>query len=483
MKILVSGLYYYGTISGALMFEILQKEIEAGNEVYFLTCSSSLKACYFNVKADTFKCNTCNVIKRNGLELIEGKFKEITLSQLKEKYKPTPRLDNQYPSNARSLVDYCIDEFKLGESIRSNFLSKTRNRDINDFYNSEYTQYAFFEALELYQSVCDFIDDMKFDRVINFNGRWDFSRLILFASLKSKVDCYNYEQARPGGYLEVYKNTLPHDFKYRKIELVDKFWDASKLNFEEKYAIADIFYKKKRNRIAVNDRIYTNKQEIGLIPNKIEGKKLITIYTSSDDEFASLGDLYKNYLNSTQHESAEEIAKYVNEKKNLQLWIRLHPNQLALINTPELQRIVALHNPEKGVEVILPNAKFDTYAMLDASDIVITFGSSIGLEAAHAQKPVVLLADSPLYSDSLFYKPTSFEQLFDLLQSDLQPKESIDHLKFAYYYTEGGVKSSYYIQDKLYGKKTFKGVDLTQLKFWDKIKIHWAKKLKLKNKL
>jgi hypothetical protein len=76
---------------------------------------------------------------------------------------------------------------------------------------------------------------------------------------------------------------------------------------------------------------------------------------------------------------------------------------------------------------------------MDACEKTITFGSTIGVEATYWGKPSILLGKS--YYDQMdgIYKPTSFEELFNLINTPkLSPKRKEDILAYGYFWSTFG---------------------------------------------
>ena len=65
--------------------------------------------------------------------------------------------------------------------------------------------------------------------------------------------------------------------------------------------------------------------------------------------------------------------------------------------------------------VISPSEDINSYDLLDASDKVVIFGSTIGLEASYWGKPVILLGCSWYYYENVCYIPKSLNELNTLL--------------------------------------------------------------------
>ena len=83
---------------------------------------------------------------------------------------------------------------------------------------------------------------------------------------------------------------------------------------------------------------------------------------------------------------------------------------------------------------VIPGAdSISTYDLMDAAEKVVVFGSTMGLEAAYWNKPVILLAGANYYYSDLCYVPKSEEELSDLLESTLKPKKNDNVIKWGFY--------------------------------------------------
>jgi hypothetical protein len=71
----------------------------------------------------------------------------------------------------------------------------------------------------------------------------------------------------------------------------------------------------------------------------------------------------------------------------------MHPNQ-AGDRTGQAENIYRALTKVPGLTLIGPRDKHSSYQLLDQSDVVVTFGSTIGLEATFWGKPSILLGRS-----------------------------------------------------------------------------------------
>jgi hypothetical protein len=112
--------------------------------------------------------------------------------------------------------------------------------------------------------------------------------------------------------------------------------------------------------------------------------------------------------------------------------VRFHPNQAEIASD--------LVSPFKAIEqlpntrIYYPTDQVNSYSLMEWSDVVVTFGSTITVEACWAGKPVIMLG--PSYFDELdvSYTPASCGEFVELLGRELVPKNRENAARFAYYH-------------------------------------------------
>ena len=109
-----------------------------------------------------------------------------------------------------------------------------------------------------------------------------------------------------------------------------------------------------------------------------------------------------------------------------------------------------------NVTVIPPDADIDSYALLKGVDNVVSFGSSVGIEASFWGKPSILLG--PCFYRNLggTYQPHDHQQAMNLLAARLDPLPADGALKYGYWFQTHGFAFKYFEADGLFEGK-FKG--------------------------
>lgn len=418
---------------GVLLDEMITR-FKEGHEIIYVynnCCYNGL--CSGNMSADTTICKLCKFDMYHMLKLVPKGVKKVNL---KSYWSDDLDVRFQY-GNVRELKKIEYKGVKTGYSVVSSYINATRNLApvIDD------TSKAFFDRLlslscKLTDAFEKVLDVYKPDRVCFYNARLLEQRPEYDLTRSRNIETYSCEVYGGVGepfYKTKFINSTPHNIaalhnRYQTL------WKETDMPLSVKEEIGKAFFQKKRAGIAVGDKVYISNQKKGKLPSNWNDKlENIVIFNSSEDEFSSLGDEYDNLaLFSSQYKGISFIADALKNEENTHLWLRIHPN---LSHIPyryhtELHKLPQLY---PNITVIPGDDDVNSYDLMEAADKVVVFGSTIGLEAAFWQKPVILLAGALYYYSDICYIPHSEEELKELLRKELQPKENVEAIKIGFY--------------------------------------------------
>jgi len=405
------------------------------DNVYFLTCSGSLKPCYTNREGIESFCHTCRFNTITALKTFKNKVIHLTIEEF-----------NTHSIHGKKFAYDSVDSIKelkykmsnIGYGALSSYISFTRN--LEPAFNKEFKYY--FDTLienqvRLTDTLLELITSKKINQVYFFNGRtadtrplYDICKAlnISFTSLEmisvSDTECY----------VNSFQNCLPHDIEYHHSRMI-KTWDESKDDETTKIKTGSSFFENRLNGVLTRDRkVYTNEQVMNKLPfGWDKSKRNIVIFNSSEDEFAAIGDIFESKaLFPSQELGIRAILKHFENNKTLHFYLRIHPN-LKDVNYSYNTRLLELASEFQNLTVIPPDSDISSYALMNATEKLIVFGSSIGAEATFSGKPVILLAGSFYYYLDIAYKPVSKEELVELLLLKLLPKSKLEAIKYGYY--------------------------------------------------
>jgi capsule polysaccharide export protein KpsC/LpsZ len=269
---------------------------------------------------------------------------------------------------------------------------------------------------------------------------------LLNISQQRGIECNVFEHTGFVGEFECkkvyYKNCLPQDVDYNT-KLIYETWDKSDLSEQKKIEIANSFFDKKRIGISVDDKSYTKNQKPNLLPENVDlSKRIITIFNSSDDEYASLGKEWDYKLSKSRLTTLDAIFEYFKNKDDFHFYLRIHPN-LANVKYKYVKDLEKLRK-HSNLTIILPTSPINSYSLLDISEKIITFGSTIGVEAIYNKKPAILLNTCFTMGLNVYYMPKSHNELFLMIEENLKPKEILPVLKYAFHRISFGTKFTYF---------------------------------------
>lgn len=426
----------------AQTMELAKIEREKGNTVYFICCNSSIDYCSIVGTASNYHaCITCQYKQRTVLK--DFGIDEKNVFFLKNiKYTETP-YEKQY-NNIEEVKKYTYKGVNVGMGIASSFITFTRDIDADLGEHAKVLRDMFTTAHLIVDNMKPIFEAINPDKVYFFNGRFVEYRTVLEYCKHTNISFTSYEAGSTIQKYITFENTIPHDPKRNgefALQLVEK-------NKKEALEQGERWYIDKRQGTVPKDKIdinYTTQQQKDNLPKSFESallanKHIISIFNSSEDEMAALGqDIWKTY--GRQSDIIEEILKEF-EKTGLEyfFYLRIHPNQRNLIDTREVQSLIHLPKKYSNIEVILPDEDIDTYALLEKTHKTLSFGSTTGVESTFWGKPsVVYGAAFYQYIPNSAYFPDTFEKLIATLKNkELEPLSKEAAITYGNYISERG---------------------------------------------
>lgn len=428
--------------------DIAQQHLDLGDQITFLQCDGGLPNCEFNIGRDESVCDNCRGRRKMGIGLLSRSVNQVQFGH----NLPQRKIQLEFDSVAE-LIDYRIDKFDIGYAALSSLVSFCRDPEPDLRQHQELLKRFLMSALHTYEQSLEFFDKTKFDRVYLFNGRFAGTRSVLRACQKLGIDCYLHERGCDGEHFELLKNHLPHDLKKVEQIIIQRWNDAA--NTDDRETIGASWYQERFDRVEKVWHSFTkNQKRDQLPPNWDSRKKNISIFQSSDDEFVAIGDAWRNDIYPNQAEAIERIvADLLVRQPETCIHLRMHPN-VAGIDNERFRLLRNLNSP--NLTVIEPEAEIDTYRMIMDSDIVVSFGSSVGAEAVFWGTPSVLLG--PCFYQDLggVYRSGSHEETIKLLCSNLEPGDRTGVLKYGFWFQTRGYPHQYFRATALF-EGTFKG--------------------------
>jgi hypothetical protein len=350
------------------------------------------------------------------------------------------------------LREYRIENFDIGYAVLSSLVSLCRDPEPDLIRYQVEIERFLIAALQTYRHTQSFIDEYRPDRVYVFNGRFAAMRAVLRAAQSRGVECCLHERGCDNQHYDVLTNHMSHDLPAMQ-EVIRRHWEAADGN-AQRLALAETWYQERVQRVERNWHSFVKHQQVGELPTGWNPKKKnITVFCSSDDEFAAIGDFWNNKLYPDQGEAIRRIVTDLLPHPDINLTLRMHPNLKGLTH----QGIKAMLNLKSAnLNVLPPESTVDSYTLLKASDCVVTFGSTVGIEAVYWQRPSVLLGPAFYQDLGGTYQPTTHIETLQLLKQNLAVQSRQGALMYGFWLQTFGIPFEYFQASGLFDG-TFKG--------------------------
>lgn len=418
---------------GALLDEAEMK-IREGHDVYFGFCNEASNFCTQNLTGKKSNCGLCKWTTKHALRNLS---KGVHLLPISDYYDKSDSFV-EYPLHSiEDLISVEYKKVKIGYSVLSTYISATRNND--PVFDETFVSYV-NNLLNISRRFTDayerILDSINPDLVCLFNGRFLEFRPAFELPLTRGIDVKCFEvfgDHGQDGFKLCYDNCMPHSIDGNIRKIID-LWNQDNEPKEDKIRIGSSFFQNRRHAKPAGDKIYTCNQKEGLLPsNWDESKRNFVIFNSSEDEYTAIGDEYSSldFFNS-QLEGIKTLLSMSAEHKDIHYYLRIHPN-LSEIKYSYHTDLLKLDTEFDNITIIPGSDKISTYELMEKSEKVIVFGSTMGLESAFWNKPVINLAGTVYAKSDMCYMPKDMEHLKSLLFDKLQPRDNLFSIQYGYF--------------------------------------------------
>lgn len=353
-------------------------------------------------------------------------------SILKENYKKIQKNKN---NNINSyLKNIQLNNVDIGNGILSSIISNSRdNKPCYHLYKNQIDN-AFNEFVRKYNVYIQFFKiNTSYDSFFICNGRFTANKALIAALsfLKIKKNIFYYERSSTNIDAFTIRRFMPHD-RYKIYAEIIKTWENSS-SLQEARLIGKTYFLQRTHGQGLSWYSYTkgindcsSKAIIkSILGEKKKNSKNIIFCTSSEDEFESLGNVWfksDSYLN--QLEIIEHLSNFA-YFNNHKLFIRVHPNFKSSSEVVKERWSKFFKNIKSTNTIIISHeSSVSSYALIENMDLVIVYGSSIGIESAFLGKEVIVTG--PSYYANINAKISSAYTL-DELSKLLHEKTSKDY--------------------------------------------------------
>ena len=381
---------------------------EAGHDVTVSYCGSRAGTCAVNYSGNPVACQICQ--------------SRVTRTAAELGLKTVPLRTHASEPEQQTTLPYS-EKQQLVEGVNSGIISTFRTmpdecRDIPTIDRIRRNYYR--NATRLLKAMKGLVHRVNPDQVEVFNGRHACSKFAIVAATSADLP-FNTLEVTARQKPIVHLGHVVHDRKGIQRRILNQPADME---------LAEQFY---GNRRSPRGNKFAKKHKVRFVPPPTDGyRRSVSIFLSSQDEFASLGPEWQ----SPFLDYAPVVQAACEAHPDILFCIRFHPNQADVAGdiVSPFDAIRALPN----TTIYEPTDQVNSYSLMDWSDVVVTFGSTMTIEACWAGKSVIMLG--PSYFDELdvSYNPQSCEEFVDLLGQELSPRNRENAARFASYQERDG---------------------------------------------
>ena len=358
--------------------EKIHRKDPSNKHIVFM-CNRALKSCSVNILHKKSICSLCIYKAKEGFKLFNERNPNSELISISKKN--LNEIENEIVSSEVKREILFGVHSTIGSQLRlddMDLLDRRWKKIEKKMLESSKSLYSYFNF---------FMQKRNIKNFVIFNGRLSCARPLIQASKQNNVNYYLFDAAINGKVPMYSKNEMFHSINFEKRNALKTYIKF----FKESKKLAKDYMDYKINKIAVSDFSYTKNQRESYLEDSILNKKkpLISVFTSSDDEYRFIGSDWAKYgivdqVNSIQTLINSEL------QKDYDFIIKMHPNQNNIHKSIKKKYFQL----EKSVTVIYPESKSDTYELIKKSEIIINFCSSVGIESNYLRKAVVQIGPS-----------------------------------------------------------------------------------------
>lgn len=337
-----------------------------------------------------------------------------------------------YNSTLNHLRKLRLGSQPVGMAISSYLISKTRSSNPKVKRYSNLVRKGCYTFVQIQAALSTKKFDFQTDEIWVCNGRQLHERSVVEFCKTNNIAYKFFEIGGDGFQLArwILHSHSPHDRMEFQNEIKEHFLkkrdeDATEV---KKWFLA--------NRSPKSNQ-FTN--------NQVSGKGLdlsepfIVFYTSSDDEVAAISEDWDSPWGS-QIDAVRALISVFKNRPRQKLIIRVHPNLMTKSKSDQkLWRTLEL-NP--NTVLVHPSSNVDSYELLDNAKGVITFGSTIGVEAVYWGTPLGLMAharyDIIVENSFLTNENDLSAWVNDAFSEKLIKPKNTGALMWAHYFLTGG---------------------------------------------
>lgn len=404
MKTLFLSLQGISPLHQATEAELILQRLQRGNVVEVLHCAACLRTCSLNSTHNLLGCAVCQSRAVQTARLTKVATHQLSADLFPQTY---PGL---IPSDLTGLLELKYDDLNIGRGVVSSTISILREYLLDpEGDHRELIELELCNAVGALLNYRRVLDVVQPDEVVLFNGRHSELWPMIELCQQKGIDYVCHERGSSIERYQEFRNSLPHSIATRRL-LMDALWETTPA--EERTRLAMAWFESKRRGDNKDDRSYLGAMKTGSMPDNFDAAQHnIVVFNSSEDELQAISE-WETPLFRHQNEVIERLLNALQGRTDVHIYLRMHPN-LKNVDNSQTQGLYELK--QVNFTLLPPQDPVDTYRLLEAADVVLSFASTVGIEATYWGTPSVLYGRAFYEGENAVYHPESFTELLQIL--------------------------------------------------------------------
>jgi hypothetical protein len=376
----------------ASLLEIAIQNTFDENVVCLLTCKGSLISCPANPYHKDALCNKCC---ENSSHISDKILNQLGIKEFILEAVPL-KIQINVQRNQTEMENFYYKGYPFGQLVLSQLADDLKTETISDNFIVNRGNLLLRNSIYLFEALNFFIMKESIDKIYFWNGRRPSDGAVLFSAKFMGIESESFITSARGLGISLARNTKIHDFNNFQKRIRNKV-ESSLANYDFlyfiKFILAYVNFRKARYG-KIRNIGYINFNESNNIQFKIDNaKRNLVFFTSSSWEYTGMPD----WIHKKSSLNLENVLLYLDSQSffsNYNLIVRWHPALVDSFNVPN-SSYKGIVDSTKNLVHILPEDKVNSYDLLFSSDLVFTFGSSIGLETLFWKGKTALIGKAP----------------------------------------------------------------------------------------
>ncbi|MCX6432170.1 MAG: hypothetical protein NTX29_05100 [Actinobacteria bacterium] len=227
---------------------------------------------------------------------------------------------------------------------------------------------------------------------------------------------------------------------------------------DERDELGSSWFLERTNHVDPRNSLFVESQEIGAGIERPDTDCLVVFFSSSGDEISELDLDWGDYFYG-QPEALMAVADACRARPECTFVVRSHPHKRMKPAQDVADWIAAVDAAAPDIHVDHFSA-VDSYALMRQADVVVTYGSTTGVEAAFAGKPVIVMRPSAYDELGCATRVLTREELGRAIDERI-PGQWAGAVSYGLMMRRRGFSYRYVEMDD-HGRRSLAGVDLDQ---------------------